>query len=203
MLWRPYRISQFLSKRAIPNQLAAARLRPSSTLRISNPSIATILASPPALDEHIVKATGSVRTIRNQKHRSFVELGDGSTTQSLQAVLEPAQAEGCVSFLAFIGQASTDLKDGDSLGTGTSVEITGVWQSAPPGKEQSHELKAEKVKILGVADAEVGNPHHIKIQRYVIFKFLASKNELTNFIFRNILSKKSTTVPSISDPFLI
>lgn len=40
--------------------------------------------------------TGSVRTIRNQKHRSFLELGDGSTTQTLQALLEPTQADGYV-----------------------------------------------------------------------------------------------------------
>ena len=62
-----------------------------------SPSIATILAFPPDLEEHEIRATGAIRTIRNQKQRSFIELGDGSTTQSLQAVLEPAQAKGCVS----------------------------------------------------------------------------------------------------------
>ena len=45
--------------------------------------------------------------------------------------------------------------DGCSLGTGTTIEIRGIWRPAPPGKEQSHELKADHVSIIGVADAEV------------------------------------------------
>lgn len=78
---------------------------------------------------------GFVRTIRNQKLRSFVEVGDGSTVYPLQAVLEPLQAKG--------------------LTTGTSVAIRGVWQQAPPGKEQKCELKADEVTIVGSTDAEV------------------------------------------------
>ena len=46
-----------------------------------------------------------------------------------------------------------------SLGTGTSVAITGTWQAAPPQKEQSYELKAQAVKIIGTADAEVSDPY--------------------------------------------
>ena len=42
-----------------------------------------------------------------------------------------------------------------SLGTGTSIEITGLWQPAPIGKEQKNELKVENIRILGRADAEV------------------------------------------------
>lgn len=42
-----------------------------------------------------------------------------------------------------------------SLGTGTSVAISGIWQPSPPGKEQRFELKAEDVRIIGSADAEV------------------------------------------------
>ena len=42
-----------------------------------------------------------------------------------------------------------------SLATGTSVLISGIWQPAPPGKEQAYELKANEVKIIGSADAEV------------------------------------------------
>lgn len=46
-----------------------------------------------------------------------------------------------------------------SLGTGTSVAITGTWQAAPPQKEQPYELKAKAVKIIGAADAEVTDSH--------------------------------------------
>ena len=41
------------------------------------------------------------------------------------------------------------------LGTGTAVIISGAWRECPPGKEQSHELHAEEVSIVGVTDAEV------------------------------------------------
>lgn len=41
-----------------------------------------------------VEVTGHVRTIRNQKRISFLELGDGSTSESLQALLKPEQAPG-------------------------------------------------------------------------------------------------------------
>ena len=51
-----------------------------------------------------------------------------------------------------------------SLGTGTSVAITGTWQAAPPQKEQPYELKAEAVKIIGTADAEVNDPHRADLQ---------------------------------------
>ena len=43
----------------------------------------------------------------------------------------------------------------NSLTTGTSVAIRGVWHPAPPGKEQKCELKADEVIIIGSTDAEV------------------------------------------------
>ncbi|KAL8780220.1 MAG: hypothetical protein Q9213_006565 [Squamulea squamosa] len=60
--------------------------------------------------------------------------GDGSTVHSLQAVLNPDQAQG--------------------LSTGALVAIHGLWRPAPPGKEQSHELRAQEVIIIGAADSE-------------------------------------------------
>lgn len=48
-----------------------------------------------------VTVAGFVRTIRNQKQRSFVELGDGSTIYPLQAVLSPSHAKGYVSLFLF------------------------------------------------------------------------------------------------------
>lgn len=42
-----------------------------------------------------------------------------------------------------------------SLTTGATVDISGLWQRCPPGKEQSHELQASDVKVVGEADPEV------------------------------------------------
>ncbi|KAL9595156.1 MAG: hypothetical protein Q9219_006612 [cf. Caloplaca sp. 3 TL-2023] len=81
-----------------------------------------------------ILVTGTVRTIRKQKRHAFLEVGDGSSVQNLQAVLSPEQAEG--------------------LSTGASVAVQGFWRPSPPGKEQSHELQAEKVTLIGAANAE-------------------------------------------------
>lgn len=45
---------------------------------------------------------------------------------------------------------------GHRLHTGTAVEVTGEWKPSPAGKEQSYELKAQIVRIVGSVDAEVG-----------------------------------------------
>ena len=70
-----------------------------STVPIANQSIASILALPPLDEDQAPRklvVTGHVRTVRNQKRHSFVEIGDGSTIHSLQALLDPAQATRCV-----------------------------------------------------------------------------------------------------------
>ena len=51
-----------------------------------------------------------------------------------------------------------------SLGTGTSVAITGSWQAAPARKEQPYELKATAVKIFGTTDAEVSKKQRFDLQ---------------------------------------
>ena len=53
------------------------------------------------------------------------------------------------------------------LSTGTFVTLQGFWRPSPPGKEQSHELQAERVTITGAADAEVSL---ILGQEYAIFR---------------------------------
>ncbi|MCJ1475086.1 asparaginyl-tRNA synthetase [Lambiella insularis] len=137
MIWR------FQRQSCLPPACLSVKLRPScfrrlSTFLITHHNIASILALPP-LDEdkppRRVEVTGHVRTIRNQKRHSFVEIGDGSTIHSLQALLDPSQAA--------------------SLGTGTAVKISGPWRPSPRGKEQSHELHAESVQIVGITDSEL------------------------------------------------
>ncbi len=54
-------------------------------------SIAHLLDRGPAEPENVV-VNGFIRSIRNQKTRSFASLGDGSSLEPLQALLTPAQA---------------------------------------------------------------------------------------------------------------
>ena len=124
-----------------------------------NPSIAAVLASPPSTESQPrqqITVVGFVRTVRNQKLRSFVAVGDGSTVHPLQAVLEPLHAKGSVS-----SECPSTVKSRltttrlDSLNTGTAVAIRGIWQHSPSNKEQKCELKAEEVTIIGSTDAEV------------------------------------------------
>ena len=86
-----------------------------------------------------VTIKGWVRTKRELKGFSFVEVNDGSSLAGLQAVLD------------------ADLSDYDNvlkqLGTGAAVEIAGKLVESP-GKGQKIEMKAESVIVYGTADAE-------------------------------------------------
>ena len=72
-------------------------LSTSHARHFSTPTIASLVARTPVgndQESRRITVAGFVRTVRNQKLRSFVEIGDGSTVESLQAVLEPHQAKG-------------------------------------------------------------------------------------------------------------
>jgi hypothetical protein len=55
-------------------------------------SIASLLDSAPAETENVT-VNGFIRSIRNQKQRSFAAIGDGSSLEPLQALLTPEQAQ--------------------------------------------------------------------------------------------------------------
>ncbi|MBW4631846.1 MAG: asparagine--tRNA ligase [Iphinoe sp. HA4291-MV1] len=99
--------------------------------------IAEILRSG-QLDESVV-VQGWVRTKRELKGFSFIEVNDGSSLANLQVVL------------------NQNLPDYDDilkkLNTGASVEVAGVLVVSV-GKGQRFELKADKVKVFGEADPE-------------------------------------------------
>lgn len=80
-----------------------------------------------------VKIDGFVRSVRAQKRHSFVALGDGSSLESLQAVVPPDQAEG--------------------LSSGAAVRLHGSWTPSL-GSRQSHELHVERATVLGPSDAK-------------------------------------------------
>ena len=71
-----------------PSNLAAL-LRPS-------PLPSSSLPSPSPLDGETLTINGYVRTVRKQKRIAFAAIGDGSTLQTVQAVLAPQLAEGSV-----------------------------------------------------------------------------------------------------------
>ncbi|EZF33759.1 Asparaginyl-tRNA synthetase [Trichophyton interdigitale] len=87
---------------------------------------------PSSLDHKELRVQGHVRFLRKQKRFAFAHISDGSSLQPIQAVLTPEQAT--------------------NLTQGSAVEVTGIWQPSPPGKQQSHELQATKVAIVGEAD---------------------------------------------------
>ncbi|MGE4299267.1 MAG: asparagine--tRNA ligase [Desulfovibrionaceae bacterium] len=81
---------------------------------------------------------GWVRTRRDAKGFSFLEINDGSCLANIQAVVDEA-AEGFA-----------QIKD---MNTGAAVAVTGALV-ASPGKGQRWELKATAVELVGGADAE-------------------------------------------------
>ncbi len=91
-------------------------------------------------DRHDYQAMirGWVRTRREAKGFSFLEINDGSTIKNIQVVAD----EGIADYAVVLGCA-----------TGASVEVTGTIVESP-GKEQRYELRAAGVKMFGNADAE-------------------------------------------------
>ncbi|KAJ1668950.1 asparaginyl-tRNA synthetase [Coemansia sp. RSA 1694] len=81
-----------------------------------------------------VTIAGWVRSVRVQKRIAFAEISDGSTLKGVQVIMEdPLMAK--------------------DLTTGCSVEIAGTLSDSP-GREQSKEIQASSIRVVGKADAE-------------------------------------------------
>ncbi len=82
---------------------------------------------------------GWIKTVRNQKSVTFIELNDGSSFGNIQIL------------------ADSSLQDfeaiGPKLSTGVSLSVTGVIAESP-GQSQHLEMRAQEIKILGLADPE-------------------------------------------------
>lgn len=94
------------------------------------------LRSQEAMDSVLVK--GWVRTRRDAKGFSFIELNDGSCLQNLQVIVDDESG------------ASEIVKQ---IHTGDAVEVEGALV-ASPGKGQQWELQAGRIAVLGGADPE-------------------------------------------------
>jgi asparaginyl-tRNA synthetase len=90
------------------------------------------------LGKHITLC-GWVKTFRNQKDFSFIELTDGSTLSGIQIVLN-----------ATVPNYEQILKD---LSTGASLRVLGELVESP-GHKQKWEVRALELKILGTCSPE-------------------------------------------------
>lgn len=99
------------------------------------------LKNPPEGQESLVgkeiTVKGWVKTVRNQKTFSFVEVNDGSTLSNFQVIV------------------SADTPDYEKLMediiTGASVAATGTLVESP-GKNQSVEMQAKEITVIGKSD---------------------------------------------------
>ena len=85
-----------------------------------------------------VTISGWVRTKRDSKTFSFIELNDGSTLQNIQIIADE-NTEGY-----------ENIKE---INTGASTEILGKLVESP-GKGQKWEIQAQKIKLIGAVDLE-------------------------------------------------
>lgn len=120
---------------------------------------------------------GWVRTVRNQKTFTFVEINDGSTLSNFQVIANPDLPH----YQDLINQ----------LSTGVSVSVTGTLVESP-GKEQHLELQAAEIKILGKCNPEV-YPLQKKRHSFEFLRTIAHLRPRTNTIgaitrVRNLLS---------------
>ncbi len=82
---------------------------------------------------------GWVKTLRDQKEFSFIEITDGSTLSGIQVIAKSS-----------IEDYEELLKN---LSTGASLRITGTLVESP-GHKQKWEVQAETIKILGTCPAD-------------------------------------------------
>ncbi len=109
---------------------------------------------------------GWVRTKRELKEFTFVEVNDGSSLANLQVVLNPE-----------LPDYSTIVKQ---LNTGASVSVTGVLVESP-AKGQRIELKAATLTVYGDADPET-YPLQKKRHSFEFLRDIAHLRSRTNTI---------------------
>eukprot|EP00607_Mallomonas_marina_P011064 CAMPEP_0182424800 /NCGR_PEP_ID=MMETSP1167-20130531/11065_1 /TAXON_ID=2988 /ORGANISM="Mallomonas Sp, Strain CCMP3275" /LENGTH=511 /DNA_ID=CAMNT_0024604893 /DNA_START=149 /DNA_END=1684 /DNA_ORIENTATION=+ len=81
-----------------------------------------------------ISIKGWVRTVRDQKKFSFIEINDGSTITGIQVVAQ---------------SSIPSYEEVSKLSTGAAVEITGTLVESI-GKGQKYEIQSNEVKCLGV-----------------------------------------------------
>ncbi len=113
-----------------------------------------------------VTVKGWVRTVRNQKTFSFIELNDGSTLSNLQIVAD--------------SNTEDYMKLMDKLSTGVSISAFGKLEKSPTGKDEL-ELHAKKIEVIGVCDPE-SYPMQKKRHTFEFLRTIAHLRPRTNTI---------------------
>ncbi|KAK3321613.1 hypothetical protein B0H66DRAFT_618597 [Apodospora peruviana] len=123
-----------------PSSSPLARLLQSNGIRRhlsqnTHGTIAQLLQWKPAEETKNVVINGYVRSTRKTKNHRFVVLGDGSSIESLEAIVPTEQCRGVV------------------LSVGTAVSLSGTWLPAEADRKQSHELHVDQIEVVGPTDA--------------------------------------------------
>jgi asparaginyl-tRNA synthetase len=116
--------------------------------------------------DEVVTIQGWVRTKRELKDFTFIEVNDGSSLANLQAILNPEVPD----YAALLKQ----------LNTGACVEVSGTLVPSP-GKGQRIELKATAVKVYGECDPET-YPLQKKRHSFEFLRTIAHLRSRTNTI---------------------
>lgn len=109
---------------------------------------------------------GWIRTVRNQKTFTFIEINDGSTLSNFQIIANP--------------DLPRYQETIDQLSTGVSVSITGLIVENP-GKEQHLEMQAKEIKIIGKCNPEA-YPLQKKRHSFEFLRTIAHLRPRTNTI---------------------
>lgn len=120
----------------------------------------------PSMIGQEVTVKGWVRTVRNQKTFTFIEINDGSTLSNFQIVANPDIAH----YDTLINQ----------LSTGVSVSVKGKLVESP-GKNQQLELVASAITIIGECDPET-YPLQKKRHTFEFLRGIAHLRPRTNTI---------------------
>ncbi len=94
------------------------------------------LNSSTLIDQVVIK--GWVRTRRDAKGFSFLEVNDGSCLKNIQVLVD---------------ENTAGLEELKTINTGAAVAVTGTLVESP-GKGQQWEVRATKLQLLGLADPE-------------------------------------------------
>lgn len=100
--------------------------------------VRTLLESDEAIVSSPVLIKGWVRTVRDQKTLSFINVNDGSSLEGVQIV---ADAEGTADYAAVMAR----------IGTGAAIAATGTVARSQ-GKGQLYEVQASSIEVVGECD---------------------------------------------------
>jgi asparaginyl-tRNA synthetase len=141
-----------------------------------------ILLKPGEYLDQEVTLTGWVKSIRNSKDVNFIEFNDGSCFKNLQIV--------------FSNNLSNFAKI-EKVTLGSSLAITGIAKESH-GKEQSIEVQATTIEIIGLADAS--NPIQKKRHSFEYLRTIAHLRPRTN-TFLAVFRVRSLVAKAIHDFF--